>query len=400
MGGIFILILYIILGVIIGAWLFEDCRPLKRIWLGGVIGMMLMMWSHVPFSFFMGFTVWSHMLGLVFSAAICTVIVFLKSGGKTHSIDGRGIAGRWLVPLNKNEVIMAVSVTTLMLVSVVLLFNHILVEIDGAYYTGQCTYGDMNMHLGFISSIARQGMFPPTYSIMAGEPLNYPFLCDSISSSMMLFGASLRCAYIAPMIFAFMWVYTGCWYIAEAILERVGRVWLAFTLFFLDGGFGIIYFLDNLKGEDKSNFTRIFTAFYETPTNYVNSDRYVLAANGSDFVAVKGYSNIRWTNIIADMLLPQRATLFGWMCLFAVLYLLYMAVFKDKKQYFIIAGIMGGLLPMIHTHSYFALGLIAICWIIYSCVKKRFNKEIIMSWLSFGAPALALSVPQLLKWDV
>lgn len=182
MGGIFILILYIILGVIIGAWLFEDCRPLKRIWLGGVIGMMLMMWSHVPFSFFMGFTVWSHMLGLVFSAAICTVIVFLKSGGKTHSIDGRGIAGRWLVPLNKNEVIMAVSVTTLMLVSVVLLFNHILVEIDGAYYTGQCTYGDMNMHLGFISSIARQGMFPPTYSIMAGEPLNYPFLCDSISS--------------------------------------------------------------------------------------------------------------------------------------------------------------------------------------------------------------------------
>jgi hypothetical protein len=98
------------------------------------------------------------------------------------------------------------------------------------------------------------------------------------------------------------------------------------------------------------------------------------------------------------MMLPQRATLFGWMVLFFVLYLLYNAVFEDKKEYFIPAGIFAGLIPMIHTHSYFACGLVAIGWIIVTVVKERFSKEMIKSWLMFGIPALLISVPQLLVW--
>jgi hypothetical protein len=154
-------------------------------------------------------------------------------------------------------------------------------------------------------------------------------------------------------------------------------------LFFLNGGFGLIYFLDNL-GNNNKNLTRIFTNFYETPTNLVNKGT--------------SYTNIRWTNTIVDMMLPQRATLFGWMVLFFVLYLLYNAVFEDKKEYFIPAGIFAGLIPMIHTHSYFACGLVAIGWIIVTVIKERFSKEIIKSWLMFGVPALLISLPQLLIW--
>ena len=405
MGGILLLTIYIVLGVAVAAMLFDEERALKKIWLGAVMGIMLLMWSHVPFSFFMGFTVWSHICGAVLALGIAAGVFFLKGkrlprlcGERVLSKKAKRVVeikGIW--PLTASEIVMLVCTVTLMILAGVLLANHTIFEANGAYYTGQCTYGDMNMHLGFITSIAYQEMFPPTYSIIAGESLNYPFLCDSVSSSLLLFGSSLRVAYIAPALAAFASVFMGFWYIAEAILEKAGRTALAFVLFFFNGGFGIIYFLDNLKGEDKSNFLRIFTEFYETPTNLVNSGRDALTTAG-ETVEVSTYTNIRWVNVIADMLLPQRATLFGWMCLFAALYLLYMAVFKEKKQYFIVAGIMGGLMTMVHTHSYFALGMIAVCWIIYSCIKARFSKDIIVSWLKFGVPALALSVPQLMFW--
>lgn len=371
-----ILITYIILGIALGYFLFDGEEIIKRIWLGGVTGMMLLMWSHVPFSFFLGFTIGSHLLGLLLSCIILALVILYKKP-KQHDI----LKPFKTVPAKENTlryILMGASVLLLTAVSVVIVCNHTIVARDGAYYTGQCTYGDMNMHLGFISSIAEQKMFPPTYSILAGEPLNYPFLCDSISSSVYIFGTGLRAAYIAPMVFAFVFVYAGIWFLAEAILKKPWRTCLAYFTFVLDGGFGIIYFLDNTK-QDKTNFTRIFEAFYETPTNLIEN-------------------NVRWTNIVADMLVPQRATLFGWTCLFAVLYVLFEAVFNEKKEYYLITGIMAGLLPMIHTHSYFAVGLIAIAWIICSVIREKFSKKIIFSWLTFGIPALVLSVPQLLKW--
>lgn len=380
--GILLLLTYVIIGVVIGIYVFDGEERCKRIWLGGVIGMMLLMWSHVPFSFLLGFTVLSHVLGLVISIAIGAMIIFfaVNRRGKEVNADEKFIlpfktmAGK----ITKSEIAMLACVVPFVILSIVLLESHTIVESGGAYYTGQCTYGDMNMHLGFITSIAKQNMFPPTYSIIAGEPLNYPFLCDSVSSSLYLFGTSLRTSYIAPMIVAFTLVYMGVWYLAESILKKSGRASLAYIMFLLDGGFGIIYFLDCWKS-DKTNFTRIFTAFYETPTNYVQE-------------------NVRWTNVIADMLLPQRATLFGWMCLFAVLYILYKAVFEEEKGYYLIAGIMAGLLPMVHTHSYFSVGLIAIAWIVVSLIKNKFSASTFKNWLFFGIPALLLSVPQLLEW--
>lgn len=68
------------------------------------------------------------------------------------------------------------------------------------------------------------------------------------------------------------------------------------------------------------------TGFYVTPTNLTE----------------KG---MRWVNVLVDMLVPQRATLFGWAALFAALYLLYRGVFRRDDQCFLPAGILGGLLP-------------------------------------------------------
>lgn len=349
-------------GITASFYCFPEKRTAVRLWLGSVIGTLLSMWAPIPFAFFRGFGITAHIAAAIFGAAL-------------HVL--------WLAPRRKEALCpedakidrpLPFLLVPFMILAVFLVWSHTLQNMDGALYTGQCTYGDMAMHLSFITSIAGQQTFPPEYNLLPGTPVSYPFLCDSVSSSLYLLGTPLRWAYMIPMFFAFAQVFCGVWFLAREFCRRKYAPVLAFLLFFLNGGLGMIYFLNG-----EYSLHDLFTAFYKTPTNLTE----------------KG---MRWVNVIADMLLPQRATLFGWAALFAVLYLLFRAVFRGDARLYLPAGILGGLLPMVHTHSYFALGLMAACWLIYSAVRDRLSREWLLGWLRFGLPAVLLALPQLFLW--
>lgn len=389
MFGVLLLLGYLVLGTVLAGLFLQKESLLLRLWAGGVLGLALLMWSNVPFSFLWGFSVASHLAGLALTVLLTVVLCGLRLRKTAFPEAGESLTARLFgtgpIRLTREEGVLLSLVVPLMIFSSICLWNHTLNPVGGAYYTGQCTYGDMNFHLGIITSLKEQGTFPPEYSICPGEQLDYYFLCDSVSSSLYLFGLGLRASYILPMFLGFLLVFLGFWFFARAVLRSGKRANLAFLLFFLNGGFGLFYFLDNLRN-DKTNFTQIFTEYYHTPTNYVND------------ASIGRMTNIRWTNAIVDMMLPQRATLFGWMVLFLTLYLLYRAVFEGKNAFFPIAGILAGLTPMIQTYTYFTIGLVAIAWIVYSCIRDRFGKTILVSWLRFGVPAVVLSVPQLYLW--
>ena len=122
------------------------------------------------------------------------------------------------------------------------------------------------MHLGFITSIAEQGTFPPAYSIYYGQAVGYPFLCDSISSTFYVLGASLRFCALLPALLAYGVVLLGVWCFFQRWLKQPGTTVLATLLFFVGGGLGFAYHFDLLQ-TDPANLSRIFTGFYETPTN-------------------------------------------------------------------------------------------------------------------------------------
>lgn len=381
MAGVLFFILYMILGVLFANLLMAEKTPGIRLWAGSVMGTVLYMWSHLPFSLFLGFTSLSHFWGLILTTLLLVACFFLST--RKSETPWKRLLGSWKFSWNWSSILLLVVLIPMLLYSFLCLSNHVLQEANGAYQTGQCTYGDLNFHLGIITSIAEQGSFPPDYNIFPGQQLDYYFLCDSVSSSLYMMGTSLRTAYILPVLLAFAQVFAGFWFLAGSVLKRASKTLVAFLLFFFNGGLGLFYFLDNLR-HDHANFDRIFTAYYETPTNYVNSGN--------------RYSNICWTNTVVDMMLPQRATLFGWMILLLVFYLLYRGVFEGERKYFLPAGILGGLIPMIQTYSYFTLGLVALCWLIYSCIKERFSKKILVSWLLFGIPAVLLAAPQFFLW--
>lgn len=332
-----------IVGILLVFILLKKESAMTRLLIGSITGSVLLQWLPILFASFADFTRLSHILALV-----VTLPVFALFFKKRTAFSG---AASQLRTALSGHYIFAIILFVFMLFWCYLLHTHTLVlKDDGALYTGQCTYGDMNMHLGFITSIARQQAFPPEYSLFPGTKLSYPFLSDSISSSIYIWGASLRYAYILPMIAAMLQIF-GCFYLfGITFLRSKMKALFAFVLFFLNGGLGFMYFIDWAQ-EKAYKFSDIFTGFYTTPTNLVSH-------------------NIRWVNVIADMFLPQRATLFGYAVLFPCIWLLYRAVFDKRREYFLYAGILGGALPLIHTHSFLSLGIISAAWLLVDLYRK------------------------------
>ena len=363
MPGVLWYLYFQVYGQLLARRCFQSLAGFERLLLGSVCGSVAAIWLPIPFSFLFGFNLKSHLFALA-----CSLFSLVFLIGKQPAIAGDELRRS----LRRHRAFFFFLLPFLAC-SVLILLSHTLQQKNGALYTGQCGWGDMPMHLGFITSIVVQGYFPPEYSILPGERLCYPFLCDSVSSSLYLLGTPLRWAYMLPVLFALIQVFCGFYLFACAVLKSRSASLLAFVFFFLNGGLGSIYFLN------KYTLKELFTGFYKTPTN--------LSAEG-----------IRWVNVIADMLIPQRATLFGWAVLFPVLLLLFLAVFRDRRQLFLPAGILAGLLPMIHTHSYLALGLVAACWMISDAAHNGLSGSWLRCWLSFGLPAVLLAVPQLLLW--
>jgi len=332
------LLAFVLGGVAVANRIFYKEDMLTRLTVGATMGSFMLMWFPSLFSFFMGFNLWSHLLAFVLMAAVTVAVSLLVKHHGSFAVKKPVISVHDVVALTFFGFVFIYYALTLS--------SHTIPIIGGDVHTGQCTYGDMNMHLGFITSVATQGYFPPEYSILPGTPLNYPFLCDTVSSSLYLMGCSLRFAYMAPMLLAMLQLMSGFWLLVRNWFKDKAKANVASVLFFLCGGFGFIYFMDRLR-EDPDNFLRIFEAFYNTPTNLVDE------------------GNIRWVNIIVDMLIPQRATLFGWSVLFPLLAVLYKAVFENEDKYFLPAAILAGGLPMIHTHSFLALGLICATWLLW-----------------------------------
>lgn len=348
-GGVCALLYFLIFqlgGMLLAACFLQNERRYVRVILGSAAGSVLLMWLPALWAFPFGFSMAAHLAALLTLMAVVGAAVFLRRpslrcSGKTISAFVRT---EW-----------SLCVPFLLWIVFAGLTLHSFRYQNGEIWSSQCTYGDMSMHFGFITSIAEQKTFPPSYSILPNTKLSYPFLSDSISSSLYLLGAPLQFAYFLPMLFAGAQVFFGAWIFLSRWLRDTAKAVLAMVLFFLNGGFGFAYFLTNLQSGIE-NFTRIFTEFYETPTNLVGE-------------------NIRWVNVIVDIMIPQRASLFGWAVLFPLLYLLYRAVYERYAAYFLPAGIFAGVMVMIHTHSFLALGLICGVWLFFALCCRVFPEE-------------------------
>jgi hypothetical protein len=251
---------------------------------------------------------------------------------------------------------------------------------DGGIYSGS-SGNDLNFHAALISSFTYGQNFPPTYTLMPPQRLFYPFMPDFHAAILMAGGLSLRSALILTALVLGA-VIAGLFYAFALRIARSSRTaTLATLLFLLNGGLGFIYFFRDWWQSDKSTFE-----FWNTLNlNYAN-----LSERG-----------IHWNNIVADMMVPQRTSLFGLsiglmiFTSFAIVWQRWHASEGTESNrneprsltLMVIAGILTGMLPLFHTHTYIAVGIVSV--ILFAMRPRR-------EWIGFWAPAVLLAAPRLL----
>ena len=177
-------------------------------------------------------------------------------------------------------------------------------------------------------------------------------------------------------------VFWGFWLLAELISEKFAPTLTAWLLFVFNGGFGFALFLG------KYPFSAIFTGYYTTPTNFVAED-------------------IRWVNVICDMLIPQRTTMAGWCVLLAAIYLLILALRETMQgrglRETLVLAFLAASMPMIHTHSFLALGILSAAWFFCALPQARRDGRalrLLRNYVVYGLIVLLLAAPQIFKWTM
>ncbi len=380
LAGVF-LAEYLICGIMMVRWLLPRHSPMARVWLGMSLGLLLMMWLPALCAFVLDFTLAAHGVSLIVLALLILVCYFLRDKRSVACWDERE------TQLFKQCLWVVLPLTIL---SSYLQYTH-MVRVDqwGNWNVGQSTYGDLPMHMSFITGL-RNAAFPPDYPFYPGQQLSYPFLMDSLSTTFYLGGCSLQLALILPGTLMMALCYLGVMILAREMTLGKKTVVLAALLFFLNGGLGFLYDFDQAAGREADGtltiidrVEHILTGYYKTPTNQPDPN------------------NLRWSNVIADLMIPQRTLLGGWCMVIPCFYLLYTCFDPGKRETLgsvrgeVLLGVWGGALPLIHTHSFVALALCSVGMLVYDMLHDEERGAQFKRYLRYGAIAAVLSVPQL-----
>jgi hypothetical protein len=261
-----------------------------------------------------------------------------------------------------------------------LLHRHVFAPGPGGLYAGSAAF-DLNFHSSVATSFAFGENFPPTYTLLPPEPMLYPYLPDFHAATLIAAGFGLR----ATMMITALWlglVTVGLFYcLAFRIAASQKTAALAAVLFLLNGGFGFIDFLRDWWHSGKT-----FFQFWNT-----------LAVNYAMF----SERGLHWTNIVVDMLIPQRTSLFGLplgLMIFTIFAVVWQRWHPDESELadnsprdltlLLMAGGLAGVLPLFHTHTYIAVGLVSA--ILFGLRPRRV-------WLAFWIPAIVIAAPQILS---
>ena len=370
MAAIVFTLLFVAGGLAMVRLILPRKNPVIRVWLGVALGFLLLMTLPALCAHALRFSLMAHYAAAVLLAALVGVCYLLRDRSDCAPMQEED--WRFLRA-------MALLVLPLTVLSAYLQHTHMVQPMaDGSYWCGQSTYGDLCMHMAFAASM-RDMAFPPTYSLLYGTALSYPYLIDSLSTTMLLFGMDMHMALVFPGTVMMALTYVGYMILAREILGGRNKAILAAALlFFLNGGLGFIYDFDLMGRDGFAKISEIFTGYYKTPANQPDV-------------------NLRWSNVIADLLVPQRALMGGWAMGIPALYLLISSVRARSMRQTVALALWASCLPLVHTHTFLALGLFSGGLILGRLIMQREKRKGIFARAGvYLGIVLVLAMPQLL----
>lgn len=298
-----------------------------------------------------------------------------RAGGQllADEVRARLAPGR-LVPSLAHASVLSVSAAFLAFLA----GTHSLWSRPDGLWTAGYGFGDTAMHATFARSFLHgPGVAPPRYPLFSGWAMTYPFAPDFAVASLESLGLSLGGAFGLTLALALVAVLLLLVSLARRWTGRGAIVGLAAAaLFFASGGLSAWEVAARLlTGTDP------WTAVTTNDITQLADSGYVL------------------NNVTNGILLPARNAAFGMALGAAALVLLIRVVDEGRaaRGDGVVGGVLVGLLPMVHTHSFLALGLVATSWAVTSLASRR--REALGElrlWASVLVPIGVVALPQVL----
>lgn len=381
--GTTIIIFITLLAIANGAWLsclVWDMATLRfRLAVGAIVGVALLAW--IGFLSALAFGLNRFSIGL-------TAAILAASLG---ALIGKIPVGKFRACLAKESlgtfgVVYYLAWTALLawLFSRVVMFYP-----DGLHTSPANNFGDLPFHFGVITSMAYGENLPPQSPIFAGMKFTYPYLIDFLTGFFIHCGADWRAAFFVENIVLALALVS----MIELMTRRITQNWIAAfvapVVFLFNGGLGFV------------NFFRQLSEFFNDPAQAKLGLVHFIAnlpnayTMNVDLAWGEGKILLRWGNVFTTLLIPQRSMLFGLPFVALIILLWWMALGEQEKggkgsprrRYLFAAGILAGLLPMLHAHGFFSIAI--------ACVPMALLFFSI-DWLAFFAPMAVLAAPQAL----
>jgi len=371
------IIISIITGFILTYFLSARYSIFERVAYGTVIGLGLHTWIVYLFSLLWGLSGKSIYISIALSVVLSSIVLTIKWVSLKEKIRNEITNTKNGFFLNKTWYFAHIAVFSFFTTIFWCLFSRTIIwKKDGLYVGLTNNYGDLPLHLAYITSFVWGNNIPPQDPSYAGEKLVYPFLADFLSAIFLKLWLNFRDMLFIPGWLLTVAFYGVLYYFTYRLTKKRLAAILSPFIFFFAGGFGFYYFY-----QDFLNTSQGFWSFLmHLPRDYTKIEPL----------------NYHWITPLTCLNVPQRAYLFGFPITILIFTLLYSGIEHTRSSFkrmggsneFLFAGILAGALPFFHTHSFLSLLMVTIpLGLIFWDWRK---------WILFFLPAFILSLPQVL----
>lgn len=214
-------------------------------------------------------------------------------------------------------------------------------------------WGDWAMHFSQGSSFAYRSWFLTKHPLLLGAPYAYPFFVNWISGALVRMGMEFFSAFVVPSFaFSLILIVVLVMFFQKIFRSRAVALF-ATTVFLLNGGMGWWWYIQDVFASPNMQTAFSFTKEYTHLTTL----------------------GIQWISVITSMVVPQRSFTFGFPIALFIALMVLREIEKQRKdwkmRWFIFAGVLSGMMPLIHMHAFIMLALTFGVWMIWTILRKE-----------------------------
>jgi len=409
------LVLLVTAGGTLASYLYdEDAAFAARLCAGACIGIAALGLLGFVFASFLGLTPLAILLALVVSVALPLLSLTNPDRRALVQQDLRQTSRSIRQGFSNPAGIQLAYVAFYLVVAAILwrAFQRAMIETPEGIFTGLLNnFGDLPFHLSVITGFSFGNNFPPQDPTYAGVRFTYPFLTDFVSAIFVRCGADLRQSmFVENFVVALAFVGLVHRWALEMLRDKLAAI-ITPILVLLNGGFGWVLLWDQLLQRNDDGLLGLLRSL---PPSFT----------------VVPETTWRWGNALSTLVIPQRGFLLG-LPLAVIVFTQWWRSHeksgekgngkegkgkKQKKQksaqigepaptisqpltFFpfspfpqsvrrmIAAGVVAGLLPLVHAHSFVVVMVVGGC---VAVLQRRWR-----DWITFAFVASLIALPQM-----